>query len=76
MCKVLREMKGPVSFTRLGIKYEVRKVKGEVERMKEEVKSLIENPPPLKINIPGWTEYGCGCKKVEGKFLCGKHQRV
>lgn len=35
----------------------------------EEVKAVVASIRPIK------NEYGCGCEKVEKKYLCPKHSR-
>jgi hypothetical protein len=39
------------------------------------VKNVIKKVSDIK-NLSFSGEYGCGCKREDGKVLCGKHGRV
>lgn len=46
------------------------------EEIVKPIKTKEEAVERVKKYEPCGLEYGCGCPKVEGKNLCGKHGRV
>lgn len=83
LSKLLREAKDEsVHFSRLGIVYEVKKCALPDNFTTKVCTNLEATEVPTQKPHPSWgrgssgfNEYGCGCKKTEGKVFCGKHGR-
>jgi len=46
-----------------------------LEPAKKTMKKVIATPKDVEKYVEAVGEYGCGCKRVEGKNLCPKHNR-
>jgi stalled ribosome rescue protein Dom34 len=46
-----------------------------LEPAKKTMKKVIATPKDVEKYVEVVGEYGCGCKRVEGKNLCPKHGR-
>ena len=64
------------SMNQLVDSYNALPKKTQKKVFKENFDSVLNVATKISIPNQKFTEYNCGCKRVEGRFLCPKHGRV